>query len=1030
MKKTLAILLAVLLTFSSVSLLGTGTALAEQQTGDVLFTSDYLWSDQGAKWNDTDSILTKMDENGDGTNDFGRLTALESKNKPQIYSPTVQVIPGNSYELSFYVRVPNDANTEEFTYTNQYAPYITIYQPNSTYKYWSEGQNEYAYTGGEEYGAKPRRTDFVSNVTIGEYATYTKDKYSSYGYQVFYNCVGGKEVKLNEALGEWTKMTISFTAIASADNDGPQDVAVSFGFYKKGTFCYDFKDVVFKCTNAVEAPKVQTILKSDFANGFGTWNPYKSSKATKEIVIETENGEAYAKIPAYSQTYLISTPVELVPGNQYELTFDVRIPDDSDAFYSGGKPYGPFFAIYETGVDSSTGKAKTTPTIDEESAANNNLYSEEATKVNRRSDVDIVWQFNDKTHNDTNTVFRDNDQASVFGKSEAADPAVTYAEWTTFKATFTATASAENAGAQTVAIAFGCGFNAETTRWLNVKNVKLVETRAGGSEEEPDQPDQPDTPVEPDKAEPDTTNAVYYQGFETTTKEDLKDIFTEVPSFVHDANGSFVSDDSVTGSKSAALFGMYQHTFIPFDKTKLTKDTLYTFSMDWKLSSSSCTINNVYFVGYTPTEGVSFQMGNRGLAGKASIKGTGNWEKLTFDFKISEAQYNKYEKFGIYINYNAPNSNPEGLMYLDTLLVKPSENADTPAQALKLYEQPRTEDTIKVLAFGNSFSNDGTSFIPQIAYADGKDLRIADASIGGCSLSTHYALSVMNSANYSFNYRTPDAQKVASVNHTKVTMEQALISSDWDYIVIQQVSTMSGRKDTFEPYLKNLIEKFKEYCPNAKIVFQLTWAYQDGISKEGYEKYNNDQLTMYNAILETYEFYAEKYDVEFVVPSGVTIQKLREQISEDLFTSEAELDFTRDGYHLSDKGRVAAAFTWYEMFTGISAEDTKIDLTTSAYGTLSETTGKQLDISAAEAAAIKKAAHEAAMLYKKSIPGDFDGTGVADLEDVTLLAKHFAGWDSELDDAALDLNGDGAKNLKDLVLLAQFVAGWDVELVK
>ena len=617
----------------------------------------------------------------------------------------------------------------------------------------------------------------------------------------------------------------------------------------------------------------------------------------------------------------------------------------------------------------------------------------------------------------------------IYGKGEDADPAKLFSNWTTVKVAFTAAASAENAAAETVALAFACGFKADN-RMIDIKNVEVVETRVGGSEEEPDEPDQPDTPVEPDKAEPDTTNAVYYQGFENTTKEDLKDIFTEVPGFVHDANGSFVSDDSVTGSKSAALFGMYQHTFIPFDKTKLTKDTLYTFSMDWKLSSSSCTINNVYFVGYTPTEGVSFQMGNRGLAGKASIKGTGNWEKLTFDFKISEAQYNKYEKFGIYINYNAPNSNPEGLMYLDTILVKPSENADTPAQALKLYEQPRTEDTIKVLAFGNSFSNDGTSFIPQIAYADGKDIRIADVAIGGCSLSTHYRLSVTDEASYSFAYRTPHAQNVASVYHTKVTMEQALISSDWDYIVIQQVSTMSGRKDTFEPYLKNLIEKFKEYCPNAKIVFQLTWAYQDGISKEGYEKYNNDQLTMYNAILETYEFYAEKYDVEFVVPSGVTIQKLREQISEDLFASEAELDFTRDGYHLSDKGRIAAAFTWYEMFTGISAEDTKIDLTTSAYGTLSETTGKQLDISAAEAAAIKKAAHEAAMLYKKAIPGDFDGTGVADLEDVTLLAKHFAGWDSELDDAALDLNGDGAKNLKDLVLLAQFVAGWDVELVK
>ena len=50
------------------------------------------------------------------------------------------------------------------------------------------------------------------------------------------------------------------------------------------------------------------------------------------------------------------------------------------------------------------------------------------------------------------------------------------------------------------------------------------------------------------------------------------------------------------------------------------------------------------------------------------------------------------------------------------------------------------------------------------------------------------------------------------------------------------------------------------------------------------------------------------------------------------------------------------------------------------------------------------------------------------LEDVNLLARHFAGWDSDLDEAMLDLNGDGVQNLKDLVLLAQYVAGWDVTL--
>lgn len=63
------------------------------------------------------------------------------------------------------------------------------------------------------------------------------------------------------------------------------------------------------------------------------------------------------------------------------------------------------------------------------------------------------------------------------------------------------------------------------------------------------------------------------------------------------------------------------------------------------------------------------------------------------------------------------------------------------------------------------------------------------------------------------------------------------------------------------------------------------------------------------------------------------------------------------------------------------------------------------------------------------IPGDIDGSKVVDLNDVTTLAKHLAGWnDITYLEKALDTNGDALCNLKDLMLLAQKVAGWDVKL--
>ena len=60
--------------------------------------------------------------------------------------------------------------------------------------------------------------------------------------------------------------------------------------------------------------------------------------------------------------------------------------------------------------------------------------------------------------------------------------------------------------------------------------------------------------------------------------------------------------------------------------------------------------------------------------------------------------------------------------------------------------------------------------------------------------------------------------------------------------------------------------------------------------------------------------------------------------------------------------------------------------------------------------------------------GDASGDNIIDLQDVTIMAQHFAGWDKDCNEAALDVNGDGAVNLKDLIHLARYVAGWDVEL--
>jgi lysophospholipase L1-like esterase len=62
-----------------------------------------------------------------------------------------------------------------------------------------------------------------------------------------------------------------------------------------------------------------------------------------------------------------------------------------------------------------------------------------------------------------------------------------------------------------------------------------------------------------------------------------------------------------------------------------------------------------------------------------------------------------------------------------------------------------------------------------------------------------------------------------------------------------------------------------------------------------------------------------------------------------------------------------------------------------------------------------------------TITPDVNKNNVTDLNDVTSLARHFAGWSEDVNPKVLDINGDENANLKDLVLLAQYVAGWNVE---
>ena len=220
----------------------------------------------------------------------------------------------------------------------------------------------------------------------------------------------------------------------------------------------------------------------------------------------------------------------------------------------------------------------------------------------------------------------------------------------------------------------------------------------------------------------------------------------------------------------------------------------------------------------------------------------------------------------------------------------------------------------KVLAIGNSFSEDATKHLYQIAQASGAtNIIIGNLYIGGCSLQTHWACAQNNSASYTYYKNTNGSW----TTEQSKTILYGITNEAWDIITLQQVSGMSGVGTTYNSDLTNLITYVNSNKLNkdAKLAWHMTWAYQKNSTHADFPRYGNDQITMFNAITSTVQSKILPLSaIEKVIPSGTAIQNVRTSVIGDTLT--------RDGYHLSlNLGRYIAGLTWLKALTGWSIDD-------------------------------------------------------------------------------------------------------------
>ena len=218
------------------------------------------------------------------------------------------------------------------------------------------------------------------------------------------------------------------------------------------------------------------------------------------------------------------------------------------------------------------------------------------------------------------------------------------------------------------------------------------------------------------------------------------------------------------------------------------------------------------------------------------------------------------------------------------------------------------DGVLKILAIGNSFSEDAMHLLHEVAKAEGKEeIVLGNLFIGGCTLATHAKNATSNAAKYVFfTNRTGSWSK-----EENCTLLDGLRRDNWDIITLQQASHASGKVSTYNADIQTVVDyvNANKLNPNAKMLWHMTWAYSGDSTSSSFAPYNNDQMNMYNMIvgavqdkIVTDEAFSD------ILPVGTAIQNARSSYLGDVMN--------RDGSHLSDLGRVIAAYVWYCKLTG------------------------------------------------------------------------------------------------------------------
>jgi hypothetical protein len=148
------------------------------------------------------------------------------------------------------------------------------------------------------------------------------------------------------------------------------------------------------------------------------------------------------------------------------------------------------------------------------------------------------------------------------------------------------------------------------------------------------------------------------------------------------------------------------------------------------------------------------------------------------------------------------------LVLLSMPLVEPGR-ADEPQPAVGA-------KTVRVLTIGNSFSNNATTYLGELAAAAGHTLSHRPMHVSGASLEVHWNRIVAHDA---------DPEDPAGLYGAR-SLRAELRAEPWDFITLQQASIQSHDPATYRPFARRILEVVRQEAPTSTVLMHQTWAYR------------------------------------------------------------------------------------------------------------------------------------------------------------------------------------------------------------